>query len=1321
MEQIIITKPNGVKVPLQNKQAVTAIKSASQDVALLGADVVNINVESPFKQDYGIGDTILVFGKAYKINRLPRVSKTGAHHFSYNLEFEGIQYDLARATYDLTIDTTSSQLQDVQADSLIGDLERFASVLISNAKRVMPSEWVLGECPETDSDKLLTFGETDNCLSVLQKLCTEFDTEFEIEQIDGVNTIHFRKAGQIFPFIFEYGKGKGVFQLERQNVSSSNIITRLKVYGSSKNITSKYRAQRLCLAGKNKGQSYIEKTDALANYGIWEATKYFDDIFPKRTGKVTALVSGSVLKFVDVSMFDLNATEADGKTTKYLLSGVSAKIHFNTGNLAGYEFDVHSYDHISRAFTLVKLIDERGDAFPNASSAAFQFAPNDEYKLIDVALPPEFEAEAESELANAGETYYNQNCQPKVQYGLKLDDSFLRKIVGNGSIVNIFKVGDYVQIKDADIGVEKAVRIQGFKRDLIDEYRYSLTISDTVTTNITNRVISELTNIDNVLSINNLKDPTRARATWRSSREVLNMVFDPEGDYYTDKIKPESIDTIALSVGAKSMQFGLTNTVLQPNFNGDKNLMRVQGGVLTHYTIDENSARSWVLADNTTTFSKDTQAYYIYAKCAKGGTAGSIIFSIEQIKVEQAAAFYHFWVGVVNSVAVELKARSVALSYGFSTINGRFIKTGRIESSGGGNTYFDLDKGEIGGKIKFVSSDGTPKDVADVDEMTRESKDYINNTLPGVLGEIQAQLDGQIEQFFETYDPTTINAPANTWNTGQLKEEHLGDLFYNTSTGKVWRWVKEGNVYKWQELRDTELAQALALANEALSLAKNKNRIFTTTPPTPYEIGDLWVQGASGDIMRCKITRLTGSYNSYDWEKASYYTNDAALVSFVTGSYGSTISDLLDQIDGKIESWFQPSDPATTWTTVAIKAKHVGDMWYSSTTNLLHRYSASHMWVKIEDQKAIDAYDVASKAQDTADGKRRVFTATPYPPYDIGDLWLDGQDLFRCITEREIGSYVTTHWVIATHYDNTEVELDKGIVTAGTVELVGTKDYSIVAGITGKGIEETSVRFWAGASFENRDTAPFRVMQDGSVVMERATVKGEIEATSGTFTGKISGVTGSFKRLDCLNDQGVAVAGITFSKYGIMDFIDGDIQHQGPHSIEKRSLRFLSSDIWCRGGFGTRYSNTLYMKDDGNWGYYVISGQFTDESKNAGRNFTKYTSDQGVPYYKLDLYGDAPQNPWELDATAFPVDLVIINVFKPVTYELLGFTGKRVTVVNANDGSPEVYIIANGVRVPLLGGYVRDFVCVAAVQSPKAPEVLGRGWLAGAFHDNNWR
>ncbi len=1128
---IIITKPNGSRVPMESRATATAITAAKQAWALNAEDTIAITVVSPFPQSYGIGDVITVFGRDYRLNRLPKVSKTGMQEYQYDLEFEGIQYDLMRVTYDVNINTTNNQLQDIQGDSLTGDLKRFMEVLISNANRVFPGKWALGVCPETDGDNTLTFSESDNCLSVLQTLCSEdkFGVEFEIERVNGVYVINIKKTiGQTLPFVLEYGKGKGLYSISRENVSSSNIVTRLKVYGSTENITSKYRADRLCMYGKDKASSYIEKADAVAKYGIFEGRKNFD-IKPTFTGKVSSVVDGDVLSFIDTSFpFDINAKNASGETL-YLISGVSAKVHFNSGNLAGYEFEVHAYDHATHKFTLVKQTDDRGNVFPSETSPAFQISKNDTYKVLDIAYSRDIEEEAEKKLAEEGNKYYDQNSQPKVQYSVSVTKAFIEnKLALSDGITNVFAPGDYLPIKDDEIGVDKSIRIKSFTRNVLDPYDYTLTISDTQTKgDITTRVISDLVEIDKVLTINNLKDPAQARANWRSSREVLNMVFDPEtGGYYKDKITPESVDTMMLSVGAKSMQFGLINTVFEPNFQGNPNLFKWKGGVLTHYTIDTDKARSWVLADGTTALQQDVP-YYIYAVCNRDNSAGTMSISTTQHKVEESPNVYFFLIGILGSIDADTKVRAISLTYGFTTINGRFIKTGRIESADG-TTYFDLDQSEIGGRIVFTQN-GQEKTLEELGSEAMESKDFINNTLPGILDEIKAQLDGQIEQHFYQIDPSPLSTapgsedgvPNSEWTDSTTKENHLGDLYYNTTSGKVWRYVKiqwrpkpgyaPGTFYVWQELQDSELAQAIAIANEALELGKEKNRIFTSTPVTPYDVGDLWVQGATGDIMRCKTARESGAFTSSDWEKASKYTDDSALKNFINGDFANAIDTMTEQIDGKIETWFQTSDPASNWTTDAEKAKHVGDMWYNSSTKSLSCYRKTlrlvngtativYVWRTIEDKKAIDAYDAASKAQDTADDKRRVFVAQPYPPYDVGDLWVDGKELRRCITARASGSWNTNDWVVAVYYDNTQTTIDGGIVTSGTIQVAGDNK-SILAGITGNGTASDSIRFWAGASFENRKTAPFRVMQDGSVVMSKAQVEGVINAISGSIGG----------------------------------------------------------------------------------------------------------------------------------------------------------------------------------------------------------------------------
>lgn len=676
MEQIIVKHRDNTQLLLNSRANISGIKKAEQKVGLLSDDLTEITVESATPLNFELGDTIDVFGKTYTLNLLPTIKKTGARKFSYDLTFEGPQYELLDVQFLLPDDTTG--------DSYTGNLKDFLEVLLQNIRRIFPGKWVLGEYPADTEYKTLSYvGE--NCLSVLQNLCKEHNIEFEIEQNNGVKTLHIRKAGVNFPYTFRYGETGGLYELTRKRINSKNVVTRLYVYGGSNNLGSKYRYSKLCLPGKTKNKSYIENAAAIAAFGIKENTKTFDKIFPNRYGKVTGKGS-KYYAFVDSTMnFDLNEKDSEG--TKWLIEGVNAKVKFTTGNLASYEFDVHKYDHATKTIELVPFTDENGMKFPSETSAAFQFQAGDVYFFSDINLPDSYKTDAETQLSTEGTEYYNQNCQPQAEYGLNIDQNFIKQFAGELTVVNLFAVGDYIPVEDTDIGVNKAIRITGFTRDLLKPYKYSLTLGDSVTQSTYTRIISDLKEIDKVIEINDLADPAKARRNWKASQEVLAMVFDPEGDYYTEKIKPGSIETLMLSVGAKSMQFMLQNTLIEANYQGNKNSVKVTGGVLTHYTISEN-IRNWNLATATTTLTSDSTAYYVYAKCQKAGNAGSIIFSTTQITVDQDPNYYHFWIGVINSVMDGV--RPVSLTYGATTINGKFIRTGQIESSDG-SCFINLD------------------------------------------------------------------------------------------------------------------------------------------------------------------------------------------------------------------------------------------------------------------------------------------------------------------------------------------------------------------------------------------------------------------------------------------------------------------------------------------------------------------------------------------------------------------------------------------------------------------------------------------------------
>lgn len=679
-----VYRGNKVSYTLNSSNKVSQVTIATQTTTLLSDDIINMTVVSATPLDFQINDYVNVFDKIYKLNSIPSVNKEGESKFTYTVKFESLQYDLLKCTYLLP---QNQENANIKGDYLITNLKGFLGIIITNTQRVFGDKWKLGECPENTEYKNLSY-DGQNCLQVLQNLCNEYSTEFEIEYNKDLCTINIKQiVGSTYPFTFEYGKAGGLYSLARNNTTNKSLVTRLFVYGGSKNLSTRYKQAKLCLPGKNKVKSYLEKEEVVNKFGIIENVINFDDIYPSRTGKVTSL-GEKYYQFIDKDMFNLNEKDENG--TKWMIEGVNAKIHFQTGNLAGYEFDIHSFDENKKTFTIIPFDDERGLRLPNETNPAFQIMPDDTYVLLNINLPQSYIDDAEERLLQKGEKYYKQNSQPYVEYALSIDPLFLKKREGKGAITNFFQAGDLIKIKDNDIGVDKSIRINSLTRDLINPYKYELTISDTVETNIITNILENVIKNDSIIKVNNLNDPARIRRNWRDTEELKGLIFDTEGNYYTEKIAPGSIDTMMLSVGAKSMQFDLINTLFEANYQGNCNVIKVSGGNLVHYAVAKD-VKFWNLGTVTTNLNNNN-AYYIYARCEKMGSNGLIIFSQDQLKADNDSNYYHFVVGVLNSV--QDNVRAISLTYGSTTINGKFIRTGKITSSDG-SSFVDLDNNHI--------------------------------------------------------------------------------------------------------------------------------------------------------------------------------------------------------------------------------------------------------------------------------------------------------------------------------------------------------------------------------------------------------------------------------------------------------------------------------------------------------------------------------------------------------------------------------------------------------------------------------------------------
>lgn len=375
----------------------------------------------------------------------------------------------------------------------------------------------------------------------------------------------------------------------------------------------------------------------------------------------------------------------------------------------------------------------------------------------------------------------------------------------------------------------------------------------------------------------------------------------------------------------------------------------------------------------------------------------------------------------------------------FDEIDGKaqiFINTPSTPYSTG-DLWFDSSTSDIMTCVKSrETGDFTSSDWEKRNKYTDDSglNDFITATYDPIIAQIQARLDGQIENWFYDYEPTMQNYPASEWTTETTRKEHEGDLFYWKSKGYSYRFTQEDatGTWKWQLIQDTDITKALAAAEKAQDTADGKRRVFVVQPAPPYDIGDLWVQGGDGDIMRCKTARSeSATFSETDWEKASKYTDDAKA-NEVKKELDALGEDLQAQIDGKIETYNQSVNPAGAWTTDELKANHKGDLWYNPDEQETKRWNGS-AWEKLSDADAISANNLAMT-------KKRVFVTTPFPPYDIGDLWVgdDTSDLKRCVTAKKDGEkYSVGDWIKAVKYtDDTTVENFINITYAEDVEKI---------------------------------------------------------------------------------------------------------------------------------------------------------------------------------------------------------------------------------------------------------------------------------------------
>lgn len=243
----------------------------------------------------------------------------------------------------------------------------------------------------------------------------------------------------------------------------------------------------------------------------------------------------------------------------------------------------------------------------------------------------------------------------------------------------------------------------------------------------------------------------------------------------------------------------------------------------------------------------------------------------------------------------------------------------------------------------------------------------------GDITNLKDQIDGAIQTWFYDGIPNALTEPEVNWTTDKDRQTHLGDLYYDNKTGFCYRYMHQNGVYSWARIKDTEVTKALSDAAKAQTTANAKKRIFIATPKPPYDIGDLWVQGSSGDIMRCQTPKIASqTYAEADWVKASKYTDDTAVTNLsntVEKTYAtkSTVNQLSDRIEQTVSSVEEVRTDATAAKTTADNAKKAADDAAAAANTAHETATAAQTAANKAQEHATSAATAASTAKANAD------------------------------------------------------------------------------------------------------------------------------------------------------------------------------------------------------------------------------------------------------------------------------------------------------------------------------------------------------------------
>ena len=564
---------------------------------------------------------------------------------------------------------------------------------------------------------------------------------------------------------------------------------------------------------------------------------------------------------------------------------------------------------------------------------------------------------------------------------------------------------------------------------------------------------------------------------------------------------------------------------------------------------------------------------------------------------------YRRWNGsnFVDDEGYGLTSKFVTAGYitGSQIIGGEILSSNYESKTNG--TYINLLNGDFdfaGGKIVYDSSDNEVKlkgvtiqwtgdDGVNAPEVKVENITGLEKYLDQ-LDALEDQLDGRVQTYSQIEDP------SESWIEDEYTN-HIGDLWINPDDGVTKRWTGS----EWVIVTDSDLAE----------LAQSKAQIFVSTPTPPYYVGDLWVQGSTGDILHCTNAKAEEeSYDKSDWVKSSKYTDDTSLNTFISGDYADDLIAINNQIDGKARSWYQSTDPSETWDATE---NHEGDLWYNSSANSQVTY--------IYNNNAWQQTSVPKSLFDTIDGIASIYVTMPDNPV-VGDLLIPATDIEN-YKAGKVYKYNGSSWNEIKYTDDTRADAAYSLAD----EAKGVADNAKTIGdnlVSGLGFQETEITgeyiispVIAGGHLLIGDTSGTyaQIAKDGTLTATGVNISGHINATSLTLgedkkTLSNVAISGDYNDLSNQPNIPTSVSDLGLDESTII--YKGDISQET--KTDDNGINYLETTVPTVDG------NITYSTY--NVGDYIVFGG-SKGSDSDGSNYYKVSKDGLLTARNAVIYG----------------------------------------------------------------------------------------------------